>query len=120
MGSSILIVDDDEESTSVLKLILEAKGYEAETAFTASEAYAKADKKRYDLILLDYLLGDAKGDEAAAKLKGIRQGVKIILLSGLFADETEGLYDAILQKPVRPDVLLKAISDCLTPPTFST
>ncbi len=113
MGSSILLVDDDEESTFVLKLILESKGYKAETAHTASEAYAKASEEKFDLVLLDYLLGDAKGDEAAAKLREMIPGIRIVLLSGLFSDsEAEG-YEAVLQKPVRPEVLLKTISDCL-------
>ena len=114
MGPSILLVDDDSESTSVLKLILEAEGYEAETAATATEAYAKVEKARFDLVLLDYILPDAKGSEAVGHIRKASPGIRVVLLSGIYSDSAEEMkYDAVMQKPVRPEVLLGTIKQLI-------
>jgi len=114
MGPSILLVDDDEESTSLLKLILEAEGYDTETASTAAEAYDKAGRRKFDLVLLDYVLGDASGDEAAARLREECLGIRVVLLSGVNSDKVKNeVYDAVLLKPVSPDVLLRTIRESL-------
>jgi two-component system phosphate regulon response regulator PhoB len=64
----ILIVDDEETLCDVLKLNLEAEGYEADTAYSAEEAL-KLHLSQYSLILLDIMMGDMNGIQFARLLK---------------------------------------------------
>ncbi len=64
----ILIVDDEETLCEVLKLNLEAEGYEADTAYSAEEAL-KLHLPHYSLILLDIMMGDMNGIQFARLLK---------------------------------------------------
>ncbi len=67
--TKILIVDDEETLCEVLKLNLEAEGYEADTAYSAEEAL-QLDLSQYSLILLDIMMGEMNGIQMARRLKG--------------------------------------------------
>jgi two-component system phosphate regulon response regulator PhoB len=64
----ILIVDDEETLCEVLKLNLEAEGYEADTAYSAEEAL-QLPLSHYSLILLDIMMGEMNGLQFARRLK---------------------------------------------------
>jgi two-component system phosphate regulon response regulator PhoB len=64
----ILIVDDEETLCEVLKLNLEAEGYEADTACSAEDAL-KLHLSQYSLILLDIMMGEMNGIQFARLLK---------------------------------------------------
>lgn len=52
----ILVVDDEEDLCEILKFNLENEGYEVDTANSAEEAL-KMDLEKYDLLLLDVMMG---------------------------------------------------------------
>ena len=87
----ILCVDDDKVDRKVVRLQLEQRfGDELtfEEAATADEAFEKIDKDDdFDIIFLDYMLGDTTGLEFLNKLnnKGITSPV--IFLTGLGDEE---------------------------------
>lgn len=64
----ILVVDDEEPLCEILKFNLEAEGYRVDTAFSAEEAL-ELEIERYDLILLDVMMGEMSGFGMARKLK---------------------------------------------------
>jgi two-component system phosphate regulon response regulator PhoB len=66
--TKILIVDDEETLCEVLKLNLEAEGYEADTAYSAEEAL-QLDLSQYSLILLDIMMAEMNGIQMARRLK---------------------------------------------------
>jgi CheY-like chemotaxis protein len=49
----VLLVDDDPASRLTLKTVLEAGGYNVDSAATAAEAYEKLDEGKYALVLSD-------------------------------------------------------------------
>jgi len=49
----VLLVDDDLASRLTLKTVLEAGGYQVDSAASAAEAVGKMDRGRYELILSD-------------------------------------------------------------------
>lgn len=64
----ILVVDDEEDLCGILKFNLEAGGYDVETVASAEEAMEKGPG-RFDLLLLDVMMGGMSGYSMAKKLK---------------------------------------------------
>ena len=56
----ILAVDDEETLCEALRFNLEAEGYSVDTACSAEEALT-LDLARYDLFLLDIMMGKISG-----------------------------------------------------------
>lgn len=65
---SILVVDDEEDLCEILKFNLETEGYHVEKANSAEEAL-EMDLTRFDLLLLDVMMGGMSGFSMAQKLK---------------------------------------------------
>lgn len=49
----VLLVDDDPTSRLTLQTVLEAGGYEVDSAASAAEAVGKLDEQEYELVLSD-------------------------------------------------------------------
>lgn len=64
----ILVVDDEDDLCEILKFNLENEGYRVDTANSAEEAL-KMDLQKYDLLLLDVMMGEISGFKMANMLK---------------------------------------------------
>lgn len=64
----ILVVDDEETLCEVLKINLQNEGYEVDIATSAEQALTY-DIRKYDLILLDIMMGEISGIQMAKILK---------------------------------------------------
>ena len=64
----ILVVDDEEDLCEILKFNLEIEGYGVDTANSAEEAL-KLDLPKYNLLLLDVMMGEISGFKMARMLK---------------------------------------------------
>ncbi|MCL1606473.1 MULTISPECIES: response regulator transcription factor [Bacteroidaceae] len=64
----ILVVDDEEDLCEILKFNLENEGFWVDTANSAEEAL-KLDLTRYNLLLLDVMMGEISGFKMASMLK---------------------------------------------------
>jgi DNA-binding response OmpR family regulator len=115
---TILVIDDDKSILRTLTRILQKAGYEVDTAETGKEAMDKAEKRRYDLALVDVRLPDVDGTELLVSMKdSLRDSVKI-MITGFPSLDTgvkalDGGADAYLVKPVKPDDLLTLIEEKL-------
>lgn len=81
----ILVVDDDEETVELIKMILETKDYELIPAYDGEEALAKAHAEKPDLIILDVLLPKVNGFRVCRILKGEPEykSIPILILTGV-------------------------------------
>ena len=61
MTGQILIVDDEPNIREVLRIVLEAEGYEVREASTYGEAMQLLGKKKFDLVICDIVLPDGNG-----------------------------------------------------------
>jgi DNA-binding response OmpR family regulator len=121
MKKSILVVDDDKSILRTFSRILSKCGYEIETAETGKEAIVKANKRHYDLLLLDLRLPDMNGTDLLAKARGQLAHTSKIIITGFPSLETGVLAldegaDAYLTKPVQPRELLTIVEDKLCGP----
>ena len=64
----ILVVDDEPDLCDILSINLMTSGYAVDTAYSAEEAIKK-DISRFDLILLDVMMGEMSGYDLLSKLK---------------------------------------------------
>jgi putative two-component system response regulator len=91
MKKRILIVDDEPQFTSMLRLTLEAQGYyQVQAENSASAARQAARFFDPDLIILDVMMPELDGSELAATLKEDRllRDVPILFMTAL-VDSTE-------------------------------
>jgi DNA-binding response OmpR family regulator len=78
---SVLIIDDNDDTAEMLKILLGEEEYEVTTAATMQEALSLASKE-FDLYVLDKRLPDGNGVELCAKLNQITPGVPCIFYTG--------------------------------------
>lgn len=111
----VLIADDDRLVRSLVRDLLAELGHDAVEAANGLEAVAACERERPDLLVLDLLMPRLSGLDALERLraKGIR--APAILLSAISGGSVRGLdgagaVDVLLEKPVTPESLARAIS----------
>ena len=100
---------------SFVKEILEEEGCAVVTAETAEEGVRQCGVERPDLILLDFVLPDIKGDEVCRRLMSNPDTAKIpvVYVSGFGSELQAGREDlpniiGFLSKPFTSEALIKA------------
>lgn len=124
--AKILVVDDDVDFVNATSTLLRAKKYTVVSAPNGEEGYTKAKAEVPDLMLLDVMMThDAEGFEIARRLKEdpATKAIPIIMITGIrkekglpfgFEPDDDWLpVKAVLEKPVKPDELLKKIEEML-------
>ncbi len=82
----ILIVDDERDLCEILEFNLSSEGFETEVAHSAEEALKKSLDK-FNLILLDVMMGEMSGYKLADKIrKELQLTVPIIFLTAKTAE----------------------------------
>src|SRR5499425_1933052 len=69
MSARILIVEDEEPLTMLLRYNLEAEGYEVETITRGDEADTRLREGTPDLVILDWMLPGLSGIELCRRLR---------------------------------------------------
>ena len=64
----ILVADDDESILEVIRILLEAEGYEITTVTNGEQAIAKMDDS-YDLLILDVMMPACSGITACMEIR---------------------------------------------------
>jgi PAS domain S-box-containing protein len=109
----ILLVDDHADTSNVMKLLLERRGYEVETAFDVAGALALAHSREYDLLISDIGLPDGSGLDLMRSIREFK-ALAGIALSGFGMEEDirrshDAGFSEHLIKPVNFQVLQEAI-----------
>lgn len=78
----ILCVDDHEDTSSMLKLLLAQEDYDVEIARNIEEALAFIQHEMFDLYVLDKRLPDGTGLELCKRLNNLTPEVPCIFYSG--------------------------------------
>ncbi len=123
----ILIIDDDRKLRELLQEYLKNQGFSVQAAESAEKAHGLlADKKDFDLIIVDVMMPGETGLEFTRKLKQQRNDVPVLMLTarGDVEDRIAGLEsgaDDYLSKPFEPKELylraLKLMERSRTAPT---
>jgi signal transduction histidine kinase len=81
MKGSILIVDDDAHMRESIGDNLEVAGYEVAQAASGAEALAAVRQRFFDVILMDYNLGDATGIDVIKGIRAVNTESQILMLT---------------------------------------
>ena len=132
--AKILMVDDDRDLVTTLRMVLEQAGYRVVSAPDAELGMVQAEAERPDLILLDIMMPNAtEGFHFVWKLRrrteAYFQKVPVVVLSAIhsttdlrfYPDSGDGTYRAgeflpvqdFVDKPVDPTQLLERIGRAL-------
>ncbi len=74
----ILIVDDDTNSAELFKELLSLRGHNVSSLDEGVKCISKCMKNKYDIIFLDYHIGDIDGVELADCLKDVLKSNALI------------------------------------------
>lgn len=111
----ILIIDDDEEMSSLLRDFLRDDGYEADFANNGGAALGKISGKPYDLVLTDFRMPGLTGLDILPEIKKLQPAASVMVITAFGSEELrhrslERGADAYLEKPI-PFHKLKALID---------
>ena len=122
VGKEILLVEDNELNMEIAQMVLKKAGLIIDTAENGSEAVAKAQAKRYDMILMDIQMPVMNGYEATRAIRQLNDkhlaDVPIIAMTANAFQEdkekalSEGM-DGHVAKPLKVEVLLQAMQEAL-------
>src|ERR1700674_3946732 len=81
-AANILLVDDEPGMLRYIRTLLEVDDYKVETASTGEEALQQVEKGMVpDLVLLDVLMPGIDGLETLQRLRRMKPGMKVVMLS---------------------------------------
>lgn len=114
----ILIVDDEKFVRRAVSRVLQSAGMETDEAAGGREAIQMAQKKAYDLIILDIIMEDMDGFQVVGQLRSLGVNTPIFMLSGRQEDNDQILAlgigaDGYITKPFSPTVLCAKVKACL-------
>lgn len=110
---TVLVVDDEVHIRELLRQNLEAEGYRVIEASDGRDAIAQVKHHLPNLVILDLMMPNMNGFDAAAILKNDPQmmGIPIIILSIIGDHERANrLGDRALTKPINAELLLREVN----------
>jgi len=116
---TVLIAEDEEWVRELASEFVESAGYTVLSARDGTEALAIAEKsdEPIHLLLTDVVMPNMRGPELAKRLKGLRNSIKIVYMSG-YLEYNRGNEDFLqdgffLQKPFSRDTLVHKVGEAL-------
>ncbi|MDY7077842.1 MAG: response regulator [Chloroflexota bacterium] len=124
--AKILVIDDDPDFLLAVQMVLEAHGFEMETAMTPDEGISKVLSTEPDLVILDVMMPtDYEGFDVAREIREKHKLIElpIFMLTNVhsvkkvpyrFAPDEDYLpVDVFLDKPIEPEQLVGMIQEML-------
>ncbi|MDP2606877.1 MAG: response regulator [Deltaproteobacteria bacterium] len=83
MNKTIMVVDDNPDIITIVKTILEGKGYSVSSASGGAELLNMLKGQKPDLIILDIMMPEMDGLEVLSRLKAVSETatIPVILLT---------------------------------------
>ncbi len=117
-GQPILFVDDDVAIVETVRKVLQRLGYTVSAHLRADEALAEfeAAPDRFALVLSDLTMPGVNGLQLAARVRGLRPQVPLVLVSGYWpesdlAEARRLRVSATLHKPLTYDSVARIVAD---------
>jgi DNA-binding response OmpR family regulator len=117
MPDRILIIDDDLDTTRLVKMILEREGFEVTVAYNGGDGLRALYEHHPDAVLLDVMMPDMDGFEACERIRQIAN-LPILMLTAKVMEEDAvrgltGGADDYIRKPFHPQELIARLRAAL-------
>ncbi|ACL04010.1 Protein with response regulator receiver domain [Desulfatibacillum aliphaticivorans] len=119
-NNRILFVDDEENVTSIMNMMLEGLGYEVTSHADGAKAYEDFTQRPdgYGLVICDQVMPGMSGMDLLEKVRGVSPETPVILCTGYANDELQEQVEkrsvsAVLTKPFAMQKLARVISAVL-------
>ena len=115
---SILLVDDDRFFREMFSNLLQAEGYQVETASCGSDGLEMLANGHYSLVITDLVMPDISGLEILSRVRESHPTVDVIMVTGYANLESaiialkHGARDYLV-KPINPDVFKHSVAQCI-------
>ncbi len=106
----VLVADDSREFAEMLRATLQEAGFEVVTAYSGPAAMAAMRDHVVDAAVLDVLMPGISGDAVADRLRQLKPGLPILLMTGDAGGQfvvASGL--PVLRKPFKHEELVGAV-----------
>jgi len=115
-NARVLIIEDDEETRSLLKDFFAEEGFETDSISTGYDAFEILTKKIFDLVITDIRMPGLTGLDILPRIKKIQPEVAIIVITAFGTEEVprkafERGANACLEKPIHFQELRGLIHD---------
>ena len=121
---TVMVIDDDAGILRMMKSMIGGE-FDMVLATSGSKALALLDRKRPDVILLDYEMPEMNGLETLAAIRGKADyaGIPVIFLTGANTPDVVGSIQAAntagyLMKPADAPDIIAAVRKAAIPPAF--
>lgn len=116
--AKILLIDDEEFTSGLIKSYLEKRGYEVAMAHSGKDGMSAYPKENPDLVLLDLGLPDMNGREILKDIKAKMPKIKVMVISAYkeqhIRDDIAKLgADYYLVKPFTTQKLYETVQEIL-------
>ena len=123
MGNRVLVVDDEEHIRRVIRMTLEAAGYEVGEAADGPRGLTTfGDGMGWDVVLLDQRMPGMDGLETLRRMRERRADTRVIMITAYASIELAvdamklGATDFV-RKPMTPETVRNAVTAALAKPT---
>jgi CheY-like chemotaxis protein len=113
----VLVVDDERVIADSVAAILNRSGFRAISRYSGAQAIESIHEECPDIIVSDVVMPDLNGIQLAKAVRTLCPKARIVLFSGnvettslLDGASLDGYFFEILQKPIHPVQLLKALN----------
>lgn len=121
---TVLLVDDDADFVEMNRILLEQNGYGVRVAYSGRQCLAEVAARRPDVIILDMVMESRDdGFDVSRELRNSEhtKNIPLIMITSvndripfhLEPDRTWLPVDALLEKPVEPQLLLTIVGRAL-------
>lgn len=78
----ILLVDDEDDSRSLVARLLRRRGYAVDTCEDAASAITKLEATSYDVMMTDQIMPGMSGTDLVLAARRLQSGLRCIVASG--------------------------------------
>ena len=119
-AGKVLIMDDNDQMSSLLADILELFDYQAQQAKDGEEALRCLREDKYDLVITDLRMPKMSGTELLKLIKKVQPQLPVVVVSGFGPGNTQNLIiskqaDGFLNKPFTVEQIEKILKDLIQP-----
>ncbi len=115
---SVLVVEDDDQVRALVGVLLADAGHRFAGAADGAQALEHLRRQAVDVLLVDLVLPDTRGEELARRARAIRPELAVVYTSGYAGEATLGQAappgDGFIAKPFSGVELERALEAALT------